>query len=456
MTAVETPTPAPLASPRHSAPRGRVSRLCAAGLALLFFFGPALAYAAGVRPQEIENRRLAALPSLSDGWDFFAKFTAWSTDHLPLRGEAVEANTRLSELVFDQTPQYDGARASDTAAPKAPAGVGGAAAAPAPVPGNFALPKGKFAPVAYPKVIGGREGWLYLGADVSAPCQPTRPVADSLARLARLQRVVEASGRTIVLTVAPDKSTIVPQFLPETYLGEECSTERRKQFWAAMRANAPTAYVDLRTPLEEQQERQGTPIYRKTDTHWGSYASGIYAREVADRIDPRLWQATDVRPAGSRTRLGDLSALLGLKEPEVVPQFEFRREVRRAAAAADSRDRGLPDIGATPRQVTVVSEGDPVHPGRTLLLGDSFSITSRPAFVNLYADLTLLHHTLAQPETIAEQVRRADTVIVEIVERDASSGGARLLADEALNAIERALASRPNPPPSPRPSQPGG
>ena len=100
-TAAEAPDPAERSRPRHRRGRpGRVRQPLALLLAVAFFFGPAVAFVLGERPQEIENRRLTPFPSVSDGWAFFPQFATWATDHLPLRKQAVEGNAALSERVF--------------------------------------------------------------------------------------------------------------------------------------------------------------------------------------------------------------------------------------------------------------------------------------------------------------------------------------------------------------------
>ncbi len=76
------------------------------GLVLLFL--PALAFVVGARAEPIENRPLADLPSPADGWSFFPGMNAWSTDHLPLRKDAVELNDRLVEGLFGEAPVTGG------------------------------------------------------------------------------------------------------------------------------------------------------------------------------------------------------------------------------------------------------------------------------------------------------------------------------------------------------------
>jgi hypothetical protein len=75
--------------------RRRRLRIPALSLAatLLFFFGPAIAFTFGDRADLIANRLLAGMPSLNSGWQVIRGFTAWAVDHLPLRSQAVRADT---------------------------------------------------------------------------------------------------------------------------------------------------------------------------------------------------------------------------------------------------------------------------------------------------------------------------------------------------------------------------
>ncbi len=424
-TAAEAPDPAE-GAPRS---RRRVRKPLAFLLALAFFFGPAAGYVVGQRPQEIENRRLTAFPSVSQGWSFFPQFTAWATDHLPLRKQAVDGNSALSERVFGQPPSYGG--------PSADTGVAG-------VPGT--APNGSGAQSnadkpAYPQVIQGKDGWLYFGGDASGPCQPTRSVQDTLARLTRLATAVRASGRRFVLTVAPDKSTAWPQELPDSYLGKACAEARRTEFWSALRATPPPGYVDLLGPIQAAQKAGGRSLYRQTDTHWGEQGALIYTRGIADALQPGLWQRLRVASAPTRTKAGDLGVLIG------------RPHVDSFAGVTLSRPGApwtytMPEMSlTTPVKIEAgpVPRGLPLITRPTLLLGDSFSNSSRNFLPQLFTSLSILNNEVAaaRPDAVAQAMVDSDTVVYEIVQRSISAGNGALIQDRSLSAIEKALAANP-------------
>ena len=294
----------------------------------------------------------------------------------------------------------------------------------------------------YPKVIQGKNGWLYFGADVEELCEPNRSVEDTIARLNRLAAAVEASGRRFVLTVAPDKSTIVPENLPDTYYGKDCAADRRAAFWKAMRSTPPTGYVDLRTDLETEQERTGRVFYRQTDTHWTSGGAAIYAQDLANALDPGLWADTEVVDAGTTHRTGDLGPMIGTPHEDEYDAVEVHRPGV-TPVGRDSLD--LPEMPYTPVTLTNRSTDAALFKPSTLLMGDSFTSASRQALGSLFADLTLLHGQVAEPfpEAVASRMADADVVVYEVVERTIAGGDVPLLEDKSLQAIEAELRAHP-------------
>ncbi len=405
-------------------PPRRTRRPWALLAALAFFFGPLGAFVLGARPEAFENRALSDLPSPSDGWSFFPDFTTWAVDHLPLRQQAVEVYAAGSEEVFGEPPSYGGTDQGPVGGAPPGDGTDGAA-------------------TEYPKVLQGEDGWLYFGGDVSNLCEPVRGVEETLERMDRLARAVEQSGRRFVWTVATDKSTVYPDALPETYLGRECSEARRAEFWEALYDAPPSNYVDLRRSLEEEQRRTGEPIYRRTDTHWADRGAAIYAREVARALDPSLLDSTSFREDGPKTWPGDLAAMSGQPSED---EFTAVSVSRPGVRPVGRDDIALPEMPVTgPVTVTNETTGAPLFAPATLLLGDSFSNSSRPLLGPFFRQVTVLHNEYADidPQAAAAALVDADVIVLEIVERTIASGRGAMIDDRTLDAVERALASNP-------------
>jgi hypothetical protein len=398
-------------------PPSRFHRPWTVVIGVIFLLAPALAYVAGDRARPIENRPLAPRPSLSDGWDFFPNAATWFTDHLPLRRQAISANRRLSRRVFDEEPSY-----------------GGTAGLPAGVARNEESPTG----VQYPKVVVGKDGWLYIGQDYENPCKPVRTLDEIFERIARLERMVTQSGRRFVFTIAPDKSTIVPQYLPDTIVGEDCATARKRDFWKRLEADTPASYFDLRAPLRRQQDADGEPIYLKIDTHWGLHGAAVYAEQLAKALDPAIWEGTRVTYLGTTNRgSGDLARLLG---------DEDRREPRTAWGVERPGVEGNFDdvsLGNGPVQVVNTTTGVALFKPRTALLGDSFTDASFRAVYSLFADLVRVSNERTPGSQAAQAVAGAEVVIFEVVERNIVSGDSSIISDKGLSLIQDALDAAP-------------
>lgn len=365
---------------------------------LLLLFTPAVAFAAGVRARPIENRPLAELPTGSDGWSVFPKLTAWATDRLPLRDRAIRLNDRLVERVFGQPPM---------------SGTGGGP----PVGGPGAA--GSLDNL-FPRVIEGEDGWLYVGSDTEVPCRATSGVGDIVAGVTALRDVVEASGRRFVLVIAPDKSTMVPQHLPDDYAGARCARDRKDAMWRALTSldDHERWLVDLRAPLLDRQAADGLDIYLKHDTHWTPRGGAVYAQALLGLLQPGLTDLDDLVATGETDQVGDLAALLGRTSKDRVLGWALRRP-----GVVPPPD--LPVPGPEPVPVRTTTTGAPLFEPSTLLLGDSFTAVSRSLLYPLFADLTVLHVQTGpgNPGAAAAAFAAADVVVIEIVERNLVSDG---------------------------------
>lgn len=425
--------------------------------ALLFFFTPAFAFVAGMRAQAIENRPLAAFPSLSAGWGFLSGVDRWAVDHLPLRDLAVRADSAASERLFAEAPDY-GSRPADIGpvgpAPVAPSPVVRTPAVPAQVGPRTASAARQAGPgddpeqeqvtsrrsgIRYPSVLRGGDGWLYSGKDFSFACEPARDLDAVFAGYRRLISILNASGRRVVITVAPDKSTVVPDYLPETYLGKICSSQRKTQLWDRLnRGNLGPEYLDMRRVLEQRQATDGQPVYFRSDSHWTSVGRVLLAREVLNRLSPGLYRDSDLVGIGTRTRSGDLGRQLGTRREDTLDFWELHPPgvTSRETAVEESRWK-VAHYGATG------PEGSRLFAPPTVLMGDSFSFESIVAFRPYFADLTFAHRELWPAKRIPA-LRDARVVVLEVVERvftgdSTSSRESSLLDEDFLDQLERQL-----------------
>ena len=400
--------------------RGKVVRIALAGLALTFFFGPAVAAAAGVRAPAIENHKLGRLPDTSNGWKSFGIFDTWATDHLPLRNVAISANTKVEREVFGETPNYG---ANGTATTTTATGVAGISVPqPPPAPASAA-------PADFPTVITGLDGWLYYGTDLRAACNPTLTAPVIAQRFQQLSEIMQRAGKQFVMMIAPDKSDIYPQYLPTADQGVTCASKAEAALWAALAANPPTGYQDLHGAIEAAKAKDpGTLLYRKLDTHWNGVGAMIYARVLTDSFDPTLWPTATVTPLGISSSHTDLEALLGQRTTEQAPLFSVTRP-------------GVTTTINTPSQLADTTTDAPLITPKALFISDSFTDSSRFAINPFFAQAGFINSSAAGTayDELVQSIKSSKIVVLEIVERTVIGGQAPILDGSVLDKLAASL-----------------
>lgn len=409
------PNEHPLYRPRH----GRQGQALIA--ALVFFLIPPLLLVSGVRAPDFENRRLAEFPSPADGWSFFTGLEAWATDHLPLRDAAVQANDAISRAVFGEPPHYAHAPSPD----RGPVGV------PAQPDDTSKSPQ-----TGYQRVIEGVDGWLYLGLDVRGACYPQRSLAAVSRSLARLRAGVEASGRRFVLVVAPNKSTMVPQYLPETYAGRECAAVATRKFWSEV---VPAAQaVDLRARLTEAAENQLGPVYTQYDSHWTHLGALVMTAAIADAAEPGITRSWRMLPGRWVSYPGDLPPLIGRTAQAPNRLYDLAPDGERVLSRPIGTGFRTPLRLAQPSGPGVVSEP-------TGMIADSFTQSALPYLAGGFGEVTLMHSSMAakDPAGVGRMLAESDVVVVEVAERDLVSGSSPMVSRNVIDEITTQLAAYP-------------
>jgi alginate O-acetyltransferase complex protein AlgJ len=361
------------------------SRLVFAVLAIAFFATPLALRAVGVTARPFENRVLAGPPRLSQGWNAFDEASRFFVDRMPLREQAVRANTWISRHIFDTTPRYGQGAFAAAAQSGLPFGQ---PLAPQPAPAQRPRPN-QPAPAGNHAVVG-RDGWLYLQGELDRACSPPITYAQAVSDWKQVLALVRASGRRAVVLVVPDKSTIYPEHLPESFQDKQCSEHNRQTLWAAIDAASPGNVVGLRSPLLAAKRRAGDGLYRRKDSHWSTLGSLALVQAALERIGGgvRLRPSEIVDP-GPGTYTGDLTTLVGAAEQDRVQQ----RNVQRARGA---------------RRV----------PGRTLFVYDSYGQIGLAQVAPYFVNFRSVDWSQTVPTRRAEEVARSDTVIFETVERE--------------------------------------
>ncbi|MEV6910986.1 hypothetical protein [Amycolatopsis sp. NPDC051071] len=411
--------------PRHGG-RQRTALISA----LLFFTTPALLWVFGVRPGEIENHKLAGFPGADRGWGFFTDMPTWAIDQLSFRPGAIAAADAISRGLFGEDAPLDQAPPQQQAGP--------IPAPPVPAPPKTAPTQGPTPNAAsgYRRVVQGRDGWLYYGYDADAKCDPSRPLPDTIAKINELRRAVEQSGRRFELVVAPDKSTMVPQFLPDTYPGKDCSRSAEAGTWHRMIKDARA--IDLRPELRASEGRVQRPIYPPNDTHWADEGALVMTRAIANAIKPGVTQTWVSVPMGQYDATADLPPLINKQGTKTNTLYSLRPDGLVDRAGEPNGDIDRPVYRTASPLIGTVDE-------KILIYGDSFTKASSRYLSGAFTNLTMLAH-FTQKTSQAEAVDafvNANVVVLEAVERSVAGGQLAFIDEGFLSAVKKALAEHP-------------
>ncbi|MGB8963110.1 MAG: hypothetical protein WCC38_14285 [Pseudonocardiaceae bacterium] len=409
------PSEHPMYRPRHGG-RQLTALICAG----LFFLGPTFAHMLGIHPARFENRALATFGDPRDGWAWFTALPAWAADSVPLRDSAIRATEVVSRDVFGEPAPLVGP-------------VSGR------LPASPAVAPTQRPPIdAFPSVIEGRNGWLYLGADVSGACVPSRSLTDTIASLRRLRTAVQASGRQFVLIVAPDKTTMVPEHLPADYLGKDCAARARAQFWRRVVTEAGA--IDLRPPLTDIARRKGSPVYYPDDTHWSQEGGLAMTYALADRVQPGITRSWQVAPSGTIAWPDDISPLIARSGVHPIPTYSL------APAGSTDLTRSIASDFRVPLRLTSApaagTVGQPVR-----LIADSFTQFASRYLAAAFTDITIVHPETvgAAPRSSGELLTGGKIVVLEVAERNLLSGTSPILLDPVITEVAHQLSQHPLP-----------
>jgi hypothetical protein len=407
----------PLHRPRHGQQRGALVA------ALAFFLVPTIAFVFGVRPQQIENRPLAGFPSIASGWGFFTGLSGWATDNLPLRDSAVHAESGVSQGIFGEEPSFSSEGQSSADGVLGPLGSPPAASQPS-QSGSF------------PNVIQGSNGWLYYGEDIEAKCLAIQPVSTTIADLEQLRSAVEASGRKLVLAVAPDKTTALPQNMPANYPGKQCAQQVGQQFWSQVTSQAGA--LDLRTELRTMYQMDNVPSYYKQDTHWTDAGALAMLHAVAEDIQPGVSETWRSSPGALVTHAVDLPPLVGQSGTGTDRAYLLSPDgsTDRTGAYGDISNQPVTEHG-TPTSGMISA---PVS-----VLGDSFLGPATRYLPAIFSNVTYLGYGWlgTDPGPADQAMIDSHVIVLEVVERNLTSGTAPFLQPSVIGDIRSLLAAHP-------------
>ena len=275
----------------------------------------------------------------------------------------------------------------------------------------------------------GIDNWFYFGQaemllDFAGRLQVSE--AQLKRRLEEYQtkkRWLEQRGIKYLLVVAPNKQSVYPEFVMDSWQKVQ-GQSKLQQFIAAVPEINSHELLDLASALKKHKEE---PQFYKSDTHWtpsGAFAAYLVIAEKIEELFPSLSMRKDFpftelqtrKCTSSENRCGDLTRMLLDFEP-------FDESFRKLSSFESCSRRAPLDVSLTnltaEEQRSSFTTKCPQAELKAVVFRDSFFVGLEPFFSENFAQAVYLWKSYEQVniEEISA-VFKPDIVIEEVVERN--------------------------------------
>ncbi|MCP4303630.1 MAG: hypothetical protein GY788_01855 [bacterium] len=256
----------------------------------------------------------------------------------------------------------------------------------------------------------GDSGWLYYTFSLTRPCLAPADTEAFTDTVARAEAVVAATDRQLIVALAPDKATIIPEYLPAD---ETCVHQ------VADALNALEGPPTLLTVWDEMRKARANerPVYFRLDSHWTNEGAGVMAKAIVERLVIDGWNEQAVHEVATVEHEGDLTLLLGLPSTEsvveletVLPESDPTEAVRTLLTANGTEYDKVVAVDFT-------SGGDPVIAGQTLVMHDSYGWAVTPMLAPYFESAAFIAETNPSAGHMAADLIGAETIVHLSVQR---------------------------------------
>lgn len=286
--------------------------------------------------------------------------------------------------------------------------------------------------------VRGRNGAVYLGEEFDSACLTGHRFKNALKRVSRFADIIRASGRRVIFTVAPSKSAVYKRDLPKRMPHGTCDSEGITAQDKVLDSFKSPSYIGIRKYLADRMS-SGVPVYWTLDSHWTTYGSTDWGQAVAFTLDPKLAKRQRYKKT-KRTHIPDIAYVIGNMSVK-----ETQKGLRTTTKVTST-----PQPGSPPYSVETLTGFDlswttsparKTWPGKTLLMGDSFTYLGMESLIPLFQNGRFMWTGHVETSQLIQGIAESDTVVIEVAQRYIHTS---LLGDPATQlALTLALAAAP-------------
>jgi len=339
---------------------------------------PALLFAIGYVPENMENRSRSPMPAFSPGslvdTGYYADLARHLSDYLPMRSLAIRADSAIDLWLFSDSPTSS--------------------------------------------VVKGRDGWFFARESVVSDClgedERSRFQAD---RVTSLAQFLAAGNTRLLVAVVPDKESVYPEYLSGiARMGARCGDATR-EYLRRVLADTGDVYLDVFSLLERHRASPDhIPLYSPLDTHWTTYGSGLFAEQFVKATEP--WSLVDARleRPGNDTGGGELSRMMAVD----LPDTRGGRYIWSRPGVREGDNHVIPHggRGEAYRLFGGVAEGSArLSDMKVVVIHDSFIYYTWDHLARFFETALYVHWGVVDNPEVAGFMSDADIVLIESAER---------------------------------------
>ena len=289
------------------------------------------------------------------------------------------------------------------------------------------------------QTVVGRDGYLFLGNKYSSIIDKTEGkfvyTQEEIDRwtdgLKAIQEWFVSRGIRFLFVIAPNKSSIYPEKLPDSIIYKKGKTITDDIVRRA--AQKGITLLDLREPLRKKRGEE--QLFFKTDTHWNNKGASIAfdaTMHYLNALSTHKLKLPEYTLHRIRKGSGDLAGFLKIRD--ILPSryeldfsFDFNRSIEVCHGNIDPGTHILqpcfkvenPILNIIAKDQYMINK-EALNPEKLLLIGDSFSAANSKLYNATFHTVWKFHYSRLYGKKLAEFVEknRPDIVIYQIVERD--------------------------------------
>lgn len=207
----------------------------------------------------------------------------------------------------------------------------------------------------------GADGWLFFmgelrllsvgqfwGNEATKVSRAHKPeLADPVPAILDFQQQLKAHGIELLVVPVPPKVAIYPEKIVAGFdVRANDPAPLLHRFYEELR-NAGVDVLDLSTIFIQNRETTHGPVFCKTDSHWSGIGCVLAAQAIAEKVRPKLSDATAPKQYAAEwkeaEREGDLGALLARDAHKTAPEkIAVQKVTEKGTGAAVQDDLNAP------------------------------------------------------------------------------------------------------------------